>query len=173
MYQVKRRFRMSLSKAIETAIMMETDAMKFYREAIIKTTHPLGKKMFEGFVVDERRHLKMLQDIMNNLDIEVQTIHPKQDIKTVFSNLKDQMMQRITATTDEKDAVKVALDFEQEGYRFYEKAAAEAGEEKEKKLFEVLTIEEKRHYELLENTHRFLQDTGDWFMWEEHGILEG
>ena len=124
---------MSLGKAIETAIKMETDAMKFYREAIIKTSHPLGKKIFEGFVVDELRHLKMLQDIMNKLDIEVQTIHPKQDIKTVFSNLKDQMMQRITATTDEKDAVKIALDFEQEGYRFYEKAAAEAGEEKEKK----------------------------------------
>lgn len=164
---------MSLSKTVEIAIKMETDAMKFYREAVAKTSHPLGKSLFEGFVEDERRHLKMLMDIMNNLDIEVKVVHPKQDIKTVFSELKDQMMERITATTDEKDAVKIALDFEKEGYSFYEKAAAEAGDEKEKKLFEVLTIEEKRHYELLENTDRFLQDTGDWFMWNEHGILEG
>lgn len=164
---------MSLSKAIEIAIKMETDAMKFYREAVSKTTHPLGKRLFEGFVVDEVRHLRMLQDIMNKLDIEVKDVHPKQDMKTVFSELKDQMMQRITATTDEKDAVKIALDFEKEGYHFYEKAAMEADDEKEKKLFEVLTIEEKRHYELLENTHRFLEDTGDWVMWEEHGMLEG
>jgi len=117
---------MSLSKAVEIAIKMETDAMKFYREAVAKTTHPLGKKLFEGFVTDEVRHLKMLQNIMNDMDIEVEVVHPKQDIKTVFSELKEQMMQRITATTDEKDAVKIAVDFEQAGYLFYEKAAAEA-----------------------------------------------
>ena len=164
---------MSLSKAIETAIKMETDAMKFYREAIGKTEHPLGKRLFEGFVVDELKHLKMLQDIMNNLDLEVTTVHPKQEIQTVFSELKEHMMQRISATTGEKEAVKIALDFEKEGYHFYEKAAMRATEDKEKKLFEALAVEEKRHYELLENTHRFLEDTGDWFMWEEHGMLEG
>ncbi len=164
---------MSLSKAIETAIKMETDAMKFYREAVAKTTHPLGKRIFEGFVVDEMRHLKMLQDIMNDMNLEVKLVHPKQDIKTIFSELKDEMMQRVTATSSEKDAVKIALDFERGGYHFYEKAAEEAQEGKEKELFEVLKVEEKRHYELLENTHRFLEDTGDWFMWEEHGILEG
>ena len=164
---------MSLSKAIETAIKMETDAMKFYREAVSRTSHPLGRKLFEGFVVDEVRHLKMLQDIMNDMEIEVKVVHPKQDIKTVFSELKDEMMERISATTDEVDAVKVALDFEKKGYAFYENAAETATGEKEKKLFEVLAVEEKRHYEVLENTFNFLQDTGNWFMWEEHGMLEG
>lgn len=164
---------MSLQKATETAIKMETDAMKFYREAIGKTTHPLGKKLFEGFVEDESRHLTMLRNIMNNLDIEWKNVQLQQDIKTVFSELKDQMMQRISATTDEIEAVGIALEFEKQGYAFYEKAAGEAKEDREKKLFEVLTVEEKRHYELLENTHRFLKDTGDWFMWEEHGMLEG
>ncbi len=164
---------MSLSKAVGTAIKMETDAMKFYHEAVAKTTHPFGKKIFEGFVADEMRHLKMLQDIMNDMDIEVKVVHPKQDIKTIFTELKDEMMARVTATASEKDAVKIALDFERGGYHFYEKAARETHGEKEKKLFEVLTVEEKRHYELLENTHRFLEDTGDWFMWEEHGVLEG
>jgi rubrerythrin len=68
---------MSLSKAIETAIKMETDAMKFYREAVSRTSHPLGRKLFEGFVVDEVRHLKMLQNIMNDMEIEVKVVHPK------------------------------------------------------------------------------------------------
>jgi rubrerythrin len=164
---------MALSKAVETAIKMETDAMTFYRKAVGRTSHPLGKRLFEGFVADELRHLKMLQDIMNNLNIDVASVHPKQDIKTVFSELKDQMMERVNATTDEIEAVKVALDFEKAGYRFYEQAALEAEDEKEKKLFEVLTVEEQRHYETLENTSRFLEDTGDWFMWDEHGMLEG
>jgi rubrerythrin len=83
------------------------------------------------------------------------------------------MMERISATTDEVDAVKVALDFEKKGHAFYENAAETAIGKKEKKLFEVLAVEEKRHYEVLENTFNFLQDTGNWFMWEEHGMLEG
>ena len=164
---------MSISKAIETAIKMETDAMKFYREALGRTSHPLGRKLFEGFVVDEVRHLKMLQDIMNDMDIEVKVVHPKQDIKTVFSELKDEMMERISANTDEVEAVKVALDFEKKGHAFYVKAAQAATGQKEKNLSEVLAVEEKRHYEVLENTYNFLQDTGNWFMWEEHGLLEG
>ena len=164
---------MALNNAIETAIKMETDAMKFYRDAVSKTSHPLGKRLFEGFVVDELRHLKVLQDIMNDLDIDVTSIHPKLDIETVFTELKDHMMERVKATTDEIEAVKIALDFEKAGYHFYERAARAATEAKEKKLFEVLTVEERRHYELLENTHKFLEDTGDWFMWQEHGGLEG
>jgi rubrerythrin len=164
---------MSLSKAIEIALKMETDAMKFYSDAIRKTSHPLGKKLFEGFVVDEARHLKMLQNIMDDMDIEVKVVHPKQDIKTIFSELKDEMMERISATTNEVEAVKIALDFEKKGHAFYEKAAQEAAGGKEKTLFEVLAVEEQRHYEVLENTYNFFQDTGNWFMWEEHGMLEG
>ena len=164
---------MSLNRAVETAIKMETDAMKFYRDAARKTSHPLGKKLFEGFVTDEVRHLKMLQQVMDKLDIEITNIDPKESIKTIFTELKDQMMSRITASSDEMEAVKIALDFEKSGYHFYEKAASEAPEGKEKDLFEVLAREEKRHYELLENTDRFLNNTGEWFMWEEQGILEG
>jgi rubrerythrin len=164
---------MTISRAVETARKMETDAMKFYKDAINKTAHPLGKKIFEGFIADEARHLKMIDDILADLDIDLKVVEPEKDIKTIFTELKDKMMQRINATSDEMDAVAVALDFEKEGYLFYQKASQEAREEKERKLFEVLTVEEKRHYELLENTHRFLKDTGDWFMWEEHGVLEG
>ena len=164
---------MSLSMAVETAVKMETDAIKFYIDATDKTSHPLGKKIFEGFIEDEKRHLKMLDGIMKDMDIELRVVNPEKDIRTIFSELKDQMMQRVSVTTDEIQAVGIALDFEKEGYNFYQKAALEAKDENEKRLFEVLTIEEKRHYKLLENTYRYLKDTGDWFMWDEHGIFEG
>ncbi len=164
---------MSLSSAVETAFKMETDAIRFYTEATGKTSHPLGKRIFEGFIEDEKRHLEMLDGIMRDMDIELNVVNPEKDIRTIFSELRDQMRQRISATTDEIQAVGIALDFEKEGYNFYQKAALEAKEDKEKRLFEVLIVEEKRHYEILENTYRFLKDTGDWFLWDEHGILEG
>jgi rubrerythrin len=83
------------------------------------------------------------------------------------------MSKRIKATSNEIDTLKIALDFENEGYKFYQKAVEEAQSETEKAFLEMLVKEEKRHFELLQNTYNFLNNTGDWFMWEEHGLLEG
>ncbi len=162
-----------VSKAVDTAVRMETDAMKFYHEASQRTSHPFARRMFEGFIKDENRHLKMLTEILKGLDLKIEKKRPKSEIKTVFSELKEQMMSRISASTDEMDAVKVALDFEAKGYEFYRKAAVDATDHKEKKLFSALADEEQEHYSILQNTYAFLKDTGDWFMWEEQGILEG
>ena len=162
-----------LSKAIDTAVKMETDAMKFYHEAAQKTIHPFAKRMFQGFVRDEDRHLKMLRDILSGMDLKIISLHPKAEIRTAFSDLKEQMMERISASTDEIGAVQVALDFETKGFEFYKKAAAEAADEREKALFSALAGEEQEHYSILQNTYSFLKDTGNWFMWQEQGILEG
>jgi rubrerythrin len=162
-----------VSKSVETAVKMETDAMKFYHEAAQRTSHPFAKRMFEGFIKDENRHLKMLNEILKGLDLKIEKVRPKSEIKTVFSELKEQMMSRVSASTDEMEAVKVALDFEAKGYEFYRKAAADASDDKEKKLLSALADEEQEHYSILQNTYSFLKDTGNWFMWEEQGILEG
>jgi len=162
-----------LSKAIDTAVKMEIDAMKFYHEAAQKTNHPFAKRMFQGFVRDEDRHLKMLRDILNGMDLKIVSLHPKAEIRTAFSDLKEQMMERISASTDEIEAVQVALDFETKGFEFYKKAAAEATDGREKELFSALAGEEQEHYSILQNTYSFLKDTGNWFMWQEQGIVEG
>ncbi len=163
---------MGLTETVEKAIKMETDAVKFYKEASQKTSHPFGRKMFEGFVKDEARHLRMLEDILKGLDIDphVQCLG---DVRTVFSDLRDQMLERIAATTDEKEAIRIAMKMEQEGYRYYKEALENATDPTEKRLFEVLMKEEERHYQLLNNTYSFLEDTGNWFMWKELSIVEG
>jgi rubrerythrin len=163
---------MAVSKAVESAMKMETDAMKFYKEAASRTSHPMGRKMFESLIRDEARHLRLLEEILKGLEIDphVQCIG---DVRTVFSDLKDQMMSRIEARSDEKEALRLALEMEKKGFHFYEEALAAAVDEKEKRLFEVLIKEEERHYQLLNNTYSFLEDTGNWFMWEELSIVEG
>ncbi|UCG77466.1 MAG: ferritin family protein [Nitrospirota bacterium] len=159
--------------AVETAIRMETDAIKFYREASDKCSHPLGKKMFLSFVEDEKRHLDMLNEIFKTSDVKIRTAEPMKEFKTIFQELKDEMMQRIEATTDEKDAIGIAMNMEKEGHAYYIKAAGDANSNIEKELFERLAYEEDKHFKILENTSSFLNDTGNWFMWEEHSIVEG
>ena len=62
---------------------------------------------------------------------------------------------------------------ETEGIEFYRKLLSESEKEKEKILFEKLLREEERHYDIFANTYNFLNDTGNWFMWEEYGIVDG
>ena len=108
-----------MKDAIETAIKMETDAIAFYDEATRRASHPFGREMFKGFIKDETRHLKMLQSMFKGLDFDIESVRPKDTIKTVFSMFKDEMMQRVKAMANEMEAVNIALKFEKEGFDFY------------------------------------------------------
>jgi rubrerythrin len=121
----------------------------------------------------KKRHLELLRKIFDGLDITISDVSPMKNIKTVFEEMKDEMMERVEATTDELEAFKIAMQMEKEGLEFYKKAASEVSSEKEKALFERLAVEEQQHYNIFANTHDFLSDTGNWFMWEEHSIVEG
>ena len=159
--------------ALQIAKNMETDAIKFYKEASEKTSHPVGKKMFLSITEDEKRHLDIISKIIEGLDIKVTDVSPMKNIKTIFETMKDQMMERVEATKDELEAFKIAMQMEKEGVEFYKKALSEAKTDKEKMLFEKLIKEEQQHYDIFENTHFFLSDSGSWFMWEEHSIVDG
>ena len=159
--------------AVEIAIKMQTDAIKFYTEAAEKTKNSVGKQMFLTIVQDEKRHLETLTQIFKGLNITVQDVSPMENIRTVFESMKTGMMKRVEATMDELEAFKIAMQMEKEGVEFYKKAAAGAKTEKEKSLFERLIKEEQEHYNIFANTYFFMSDTGSWFMWEEHSIVDG
>jgi len=159
--------------AIEISIKMETDAIAYYSEAAQKTEHPVGKKMFLSIIDDEKRHLKMLEDLFKGMDITIKDVSPMDNVRTVFEKHRDDMKERVPATTNEMEALKVAMGMEKEGIEFYKDAAAKATTDKEKALFERLAKEEEQHYQIFANTHFFMSDTGSWYMWEEHTIVEG
>jgi len=83
------------------------------------------------------------------------------------------MMEKVQATADELEAFKIAMQMEKEGIEFYKKLMSEAKAGKEKMLFEKLIREEEQHFAIFENTYNFLLDTGNWFMWDEHSIVDG
>jgi rubrerythrin len=159
--------------AIEIAIKMEKDAIGFYKEAAEKIKNPIGKKMFLSIAEDEKRHLQMLSQIFKEVDITIDEVSPMGNIKTIFETMKNSMLEKVVATNNELEAFKVAMQMEQEGVEFYKKAEAEALKEKEKALFKRLIKEEKEHFSIFANTYSFMVDTGNWFMWSEHSIVEG
>ena len=159
--------------ALEVAMKMETDAIAFYTEAARKTKYPAGKKMFQAITEDEKRHLEMISQLIKGMSITHKDVSPMKNVKTVFETLKDEMMKKVVATADEMEAFKIATQMEKEGKEFYERTLTQAKTDKEKALLRRLIQEEEQHYEIFANTHQFLADTGNWFMWEERGIVEG
>ena len=159
--------------ALELAIKMETDAIRFYTEAAGRTKHPAGKKMFEIVTDDEKRHLGMVTQIIKGLHVTSTDVSPLKNVNTIFEQMRDEMMHQAEATADELEAFKMAMIMEKEGLEFYRKTLSEAKKEKEKELLKRLIEEEEHHYTIFANTYQFLQDTGNWFMWEEHSIVDG
>jgi len=158
---------------LEIAMKMETDSIQFYTEAARKTKHPAGRKMFLTITEDEKRHCEMISQIIKGLDITAKDVSPMKRVKTVFESMKAEMMKKVEATKDELEAFNIAMRMEQEGEAFYKKSLAAAKTDKEKALFERLIKEEREHYRIFSNTHQFLSDTGNWFMWDEHAIVDG
>jgi rubrerythrin len=159
--------------ALEISRKMETDAIKFYTEAAEKTKYPAGRKMFLSITEDEKRHLEMISQLIKGMNITIQDVSPMKRVKTVFESLKDDMLKKVAASKDELEAFKIAMEMEKEGERFYRKSLDEAKTEKEKALFQRLIEEERQHYAMFANTYNHLADTGNWFLWEERGVIEG
>lgn len=160
-------------KSVELALKMETDAIKFYTEAAEKVSHPVGKKMFLSIAEDEKNHIKMIEEVLKGLELTYIEANPVKTVKTIFEEMKDNLMKRIQAQTDDLEAFKIAMEMEKEGVEFYKKVFNEVNTEKEKKLFERLIYEEEQHYKIFSETYNFMKDTGNWFMWKEFSIVEG
>jgi rubrerythrin len=65
------------------------------------------------------------------------------------------------------------MQMEKEGMEYYKRTLSTAAKDKERALLERLIREEQQHYDIFANTYHFLSDTGNWFLWEERGIVEG
>ncbi|MDA8156594.1 MAG: ferritin family protein [Actinomycetota bacterium] len=157
----------------ETAMKTEADAIDFYASAAQKTQNPIGKKMFQSIVEDEKRHLEIMECLFKRMHVPHGKISPMERVKTVFEENRGLMLQRVTATSDDIEALAIAMRMEQESVDFYRKAAKDATDPKEKEIFERLVAEETEHYTIFSNTHNFLVDSGNWFMWKEYSIVDG
>ena len=168
----------NVSEAIKTAIKLEEDGMDFYEKSAGKTSHPFGKKMFLSFAEDEKRHLAVLKDIMadpkfSDFNPFFESDRPRQKIRTVFGEVKDEIKERLAANPDELEALKIGMDMESKSVEFYRGALEKTQDPHQKTFFTRLIEEEEEHYHLLQNTHSYLNASGDWFLWEERGLLDG
>lgn len=166
-------------KSIEIALENELKERDFYLEQSNRTQNPVGKKMFASIAEDEDEHYNRLKEIHEELSGQgkwPETISVKvkgTNIRNVLNDVLKGVDRTIPSDADDKEAVKVAIDFETKGYNFYSnlRDSAETGAEKD--FFDCLASIENEHLSSLKDTLLFLEDPATWFEEHEKPHLEG
>jgi rubrerythrin len=151
-------------EAIKTAIQMEKDGLRYYKEAAEKTENEFAKKTFLRIAKDEAVHLKTFQQMFDTVTgseewRDLAEFTPKVGRVPIFEG---EIEKKGNVNPSEVDALRIAIDNERKGIEHYKKAAAAAGDKMAKEIFDKIQKEEEYHYDLLQAQLDYLTKSGFW-----------
>jgi len=164
-------------KALQTAIQMEIDGKAYYLKASQQSGNELGKKLLKALAAEEDTHRQAFERIYNAIRKEKDW--PKTDfepdggrnLRTILARAAGQGGSKAAAS--ELDAVKKAMDMENETYDFYRQQEQAATFDAERKFYQALSAQEKEHSLVLLDYYEYLKDPAAWFVEKEHHSLDG
>jgi rubrerythrin len=146
----------SMRDVLLEALEFETKGRAFFLKAAKKTSDYFGKIIFNSLAEEELDHIEKIKSIAQSLKENKKwppsEDHGAEDMKNIFKTARVQMDEMIKDRTDDLTAVKIAIDLEQKGLRFYSGLASKAADLREKKFYQRLASQEKRHLRILEDT---------------------
>lgn len=152
-----------ISQVLDTALQNELRGREILLEARENVENPLAKATFEFLANEEMKHIDAIKTFAAGLSIDPQALaafdpaEAKERIYSIFERFK--VAFEAVAATDEPrmEAYRVALDMERRGHNFYKRAAEQSADENARALYAFLASEEIKHFELIQDTHDFLQ----------------
>jgi rubrerythrin len=166
-----------IAPALTLAACNETDGIAFYRKAAAAAKAPMARLMFESLVRDEENHLAVIDRISRELLAvplsEVFAGTPRSRVRSVFEANRADLEQRFAALPGETEVLRLALEMEDRSHRQYIANRESTADPGVRDLFDRLAAEEREHYAILAETLAFLEDTGNWFIYGEHGNMDG
>jgi rubrerythrin len=166
-------------EALQTAIQMEIDGKEYYLKASQQSGNELGKQLFKTLAAEEDDHRQKFEEIFNSMRKEKGW--PKTDfqanggrnLRTIFARATEQMGPKGNVSSTELDAVKKAMDMENETYDFYQQQEKLASYDAEREFYQALSAQEKEHHLVLLDYYEYLKDPAAWFVEKEHPSLDG
>ncbi|NLT73632.1 MAG: ferritin family protein [Chloroflexi bacterium] len=155
---------------IKTGMSTELWGQRFYREAVARTESEDGKKVFEGLVEEEGRHLDILRGEYAALvgsstwvSLEDAVAMAESVVPLEIFPEAGEANKLIPAGATDEQALEMAMEFERRGYNLYAEAATKAEGAEERRLWEHLAKAEDAHYQYLHETYEYLVNNGVWF----------
>jgi len=166
-------------EALEFALTNEKKEKEFYQENADRTNDPLGKAMFASIAEEETEHYNRLLELHGKL--EERKKWPEEFSAELTSSKVKEILDQAAASVkaelkgNEKDieAVRIALEFEEKGEKFYADMAVKADNDAERHFFTLLSSMEREHRLSLLDTLEYFEDPKGWLERKGGQILDG
>jgi len=135
--------------------------------------------MFESIAEDEQQHYERLQRI--HQELTAQGRWPEEvaaeingiDLRQLLADIVRSSGDAVSATADDRDALKTAIDFETKGYAFYLGLSNKATSPAEQTFFRRIAEMEREHFLSLRQMLLYFEDRAVWYAELEKPLLEG
>jgi len=143
-----------LTNGLRRAAMAELEGHNFYMMAVVTTTDPKGKEIFEQLAKEEMDHFNFLkaqfESVMKTSKLsEVAKLGARGAFDDAWPIFSSDLRQRAGKAHFEMTALSVGIQLEQEAMKFYKEQAEKVAEPDARKFFLELADWEKGHYHAL------------------------
>jgi len=155
-------------EALKQALKMEEDGKAYYEQARDKTESEMGKKIFESLIRSEEGHIQKIKELYSTVEKTCEwpkemPIRENKAVTNIFTEALEGLKEKVKADTDDIEALKMAVDLEREGKKYYELRAEATDNPCEKKFYYLLAHEEGEHFVNLLETIQYLEDPEAYF----------
>jgi rubrerythrin len=92
-------------------------------------------------------------------------------VENIFAKAMATLDEKVKGTTTDIEALKMAVEMEDQGIKYYQSKADTTDDPFEKKFYHLLTREEGEHFISLLDTIEFLEDPQGYFSQLERGTM--
>jgi rubrerythrin len=166
-------------EALQAAIKFEEDGRSFFLTAGEKTEEKFGKSSFLSLAAAELDHIQRIKVIYESLNKmgewpdKPSLFSPQRPLKNIFQEAVAEIDRNIKPTTGELEAVKVGIQYEEKGLKFYTDLSTAASHLLEKKFYTQLGNEERGHLLILRDMESYYADPVHWFSSKEKSHWDG
>ncbi|HOP07951.1 MAG TPA: ferritin family protein [candidate division Zixibacteria bacterium] len=144
--------------AFEFAMQMELDGKAMYEEHAAKADIPGLKTILLDLAADEQKHYNIFKAMKEGRSVEYEEAKATKivdSVRNVFQTLKAQNKD-FSFSDDVRTVWDKARDIEKKSEAFYRRKGNEAGDEKQKHIFNRIADEEHKHWQMIEHVIQFL-----------------
>ena len=162
------------------AIAFEEEGIRFFNQRAGASGSELEKRILQSLAKDEaghREHLaRMRDDLLRTHDLQVladQGEHHHQGPREIFESALAGAKDPYQYVPEDLEIIRGAMQVERRGYAMYAQAAGQVASPLAREMFRHLAEEEQVHYQLLSNTHDYLENPEKWHGYDESPMLDG
>ncbi|MFH0956533.1 MAG: ferritin family protein [Candidatus Aenigmatarchaeota archaeon] len=168
------------SAVLKAALETEINGRELYLQYGRTVKSRMAKEVFTNLASEELTHIEDIKAFLKSTEmgtwVDVSGMTKEDSVgnaKTLFGRLISEMGGRVGANDDDNKARDVSMQFEKNGYEYYEKAAKAAKNEKLRQFLQWLMEQEQSHYMFIRNAFDYMNHPDSWYASEEGWLLEG